>query len=184
MTKLSRDRRTAVERTAYHEAGHAVAACLLHRAFKYATILPGGSGVMRSDGHVCLTKLRTDFHHEPVPSPRSRRRIEREIIFLGAGDAAEWCLPGRHDRSGARWDKDRALELAAHVCDEPKESRAYVEWLWMRSRNLINETRNWSAVKAVAAALLIHQQLAAREIRRIVAEAQRAREKEIINDEY
>jgi ATP-dependent Zn protease len=89
------DRRT---RTAYHEAGHAVACLKLGRGFLCVTIVPDQD----SDGEVKRTK---------APKSKSERWLEREVLISLAGLAAEKRYVGRTDWKGARSDTSQASDL-------------------------------------------------------------------------
>ncbi len=94
--------------TAYHEAGHAVAAYLLKRSFNYVTIVPDEE--KGSLGHVRFRGFGENFDPAFDYSPQMRLRLEREIICSLAGDAAESIHLGR--RIGGSYGAGRCLPLA------------------------------------------------------------------------
>src|SRR5215813_13458165 len=84
----------------YHEAGHAVASCVLGIRFKYVSVVPGKSG--RGKGRIKLYPLKNNPPWET---------IDREGVLTQAGPAAQACwvrylLGGRgpyEDRDPSRW---------------------------------------------------------------------------------
>jgi ATP-dependent Zn protease len=85
------------EATAYHEAGHAVAALVYGLAVRAATIIPA-PGVTRSVGHANPSRgIQLDFDD----SPRARRRAETSIIVCLAGPAAQRRYSARSSYYGA-----------------------------------------------------------------------------------
>ena len=81
---MARRQRTMRVRSAYHEAGHAVACYLLGRRFKRVTIVPDHE----SHGKVFPHRLR-NFHPDTSTTLRTRQRIETEITILFAGGLTE-----------------------------------------------------------------------------------------------
>jgi ATP-dependent Zn protease len=75
-----------IERTAYHEAGHAVASYHLHVAFSYISITPDED----SWGRVKHPKL-SNFKPEWDDSPREQ--IAQETYLLLAGQVRRESLP-------------------------------------------------------------------------------------------
>ena len=79
------------ERTAYHEAGHAVMALALGRPVDHVSIRPDAQRL----GHC-------DFR-KPVFRP-SEDWLEREMLISLAGPAAEGLFAGEYDEVGAAFD--------------------------------------------------------------------------------
>jgi ATP-dependent Zn protease len=98
-----------LERTAYHEAGHAVAACIYHRRFRHATIVPNKE--QGSLGHCLYTELH-NFHPDMEQDRRTLAWIEREILVGLAGATALAHLTGRLTWEGASSDWRDAYDLA------------------------------------------------------------------------
>lgn len=133
---------TREERTAYHEAGHAVAHFFVGHPAKRATIIPdeaeGTLGHVQAwasralganlSGEVSyreedpmrlargLPSRRLGSDGKPVPRERSEawieRRVQLEIMTLLAGGIAEKRAGGRANHVGARSDREKANELA------------------------------------------------------------------------
>ena len=102
---------TKPEEVAYHEAGHAVAACLRPRALgvRSVSIEPGRT-----------TEGRTHRLIDPNTRPPklNLQRTVDEIVVLLAGPQAEERFAGHSDEDGARSDYERALSLAQR-CARP-----------------------------------------------------------------
>ena len=166
---IRRQSRKQLESTAYHEAGHAVAALALGRGVKCVSIVPGEEIL----GHCAHHKLRS-FQPDIHTNGRTLRRIEQSILILLAGGEAEAKFRGRHNHIGAERDYQDAIDLAMCVFGSEEETEAYLRWLLIRARNLITSLVNWPIVEHVAAELLARKTLNGREMRE---EYQIAREK-------
>ena len=105
MTYRARARRV---RTAYHEAGHAIAAFELGVPFREVSI----AATTDSWGHLLSTPLRLREPDVYTMSPRTRDRLERRIIVGLAGREGNRLLTGRYDHRGAGNDYQQAGEIA------------------------------------------------------------------------
>lgn len=160
-------RPSRIERTAYHEAGHAVAAYVRRLRFTSISIIPYRG-----------TLGRCEFSETPViidlKSPRighARRRVETLIIVSLAGVIAECLLTGRNNWRGAHADLHDAADYAAYVTGSEDELGAYVRWLWEHTRMLLAAPPCWLAVQGLAAALLEDRHIGERRARAIISEA-------------
>lgn len=154
----------SVELTAYHEAGHAVAAVVLRVGAVYASIVP--DAVMGTVGHV---------KHLGWPGPppdvegdlaRVRRHAEPRIILALAGVVAEKRHHGRrHNWIGANSDLRAATDLMGHFVS-PRQLQAYTDWMWARTEDLVELW--WPQIEAVATALLDRRTMRGREIREVM----------------
>lgn len=92
MRKASNQKR--LEKTVYHEAGHAVMCYHLHVRFAYVTIIPEEN---------CLRNVTypesyfENFHPDYDNSPKVVARCEKRILVLMAGQVAEKLFSGRHN---------------------------------------------------------------------------------------
>ena len=162
MAKSKRARRfTGEERTAYHEAGHAV----LRHYLEYAgtnsrvTIKPNAD----SRGHVLVypeKSFRPDLKYD------LRKIVDRITVCL-AGNAAIKKLTGRWDNIGAEDDYHQAAGFALYVTgDGGDEVNALVRWLQIRAAGVVNN--QWPYIEAVAAALLERKTLNGKEVREVI----------------
>src|SRR5437867_3805113 len=88
MTNLPQDSRTkTLTATAYHEAGHAVAAYFLGVRLKSVTIEPGDDSAVRTH-HQDLIDKRIEY--EEI-TDRTRLNIERTVMICLAGQEAQKC---------------------------------------------------------------------------------------------
>jgi hypothetical protein len=138
-----------LEATAYHEAGHAVAAWRLgYRPISASITTPEDSV-----GEVS--------HESPFPgdnlefdaSDLARLRVERAIIIRLAGPVAQKRY---RQTSWRRWhggaDYAVASDLALRVCGSGAIASAFLKWLDLRAERLIEE--HWPAVERLATALI------------------------------
>jgi len=154
-------------RTAYHEAGHAVAAHRLGYRLLCASIrekptdpdeLPG---IKR--GYVCYDAIPT-HQKKPREIAIDRARIAMAGVIAGGIRAGSRYKAWDWDEFGGRataGDDDleemkRFLEDAGIPLEEQRQP--YLN-LRIRTRRLLATLRNWAAVNAVAEALLRHETL-------------------------
>ena len=153
------------EATAYHEAGHAIAAWNLGYRPTTASIVPGGDLV----GEV--------RHENPFPgidfefdgSDMTRLKIERAIIICLAGPIAQKRY---RQSSWRRWhgaaDYAAATELALRACGSSEIANAFLKWLGLRANSLVED--HWNAIERIAIELLKRSTLAHEEIELLVLE--------------
>src|SRR5258708_24275848 len=136
---------------AYHEAGHAAAALVVGRRFRYVTIKPDLED--ESLGH-CQFTHRWPRHLDPATasSERLERYVRKCVICALAGDTAETQFRARHNWVGGSDDWESAMKYAEAVTESTEERDAYVGWLWIRTQQLL--ARELPAITALAEALL------------------------------
>jgi hypothetical protein len=158
MTKNSK-KPTAVERAAYHEAGHAVMAYLSRRRFCYVTIDQNELDEV-TRGFVRVSRLKSSWNDICCSGgSQARATIEREIKITIAGEAAEALLAGRNNWVGAKQDIEKCYDFCGSQCGSMEESDAYLKWLWLRVQNKLKLPLNWACVQALAGALLKHRRI-------------------------
>jgi hypothetical protein len=159
---------TKLERAAYHEAGHAVASYLVHRRLACVSIVPNPDD--NTLGRCEYRNLAT-FKPDAPLTCRFRSQIEKLITVLLAGAMAERLRTGRIYRKGSDDDMTQAYDAAMCLFDEDKEARAFVDWLWERTRNLIGFEPHWAAVEALAKELRERRFIGERLARQIIRQA-------------
>lgn len=155
-----------LKKTAYHEAGHAVASYELHIPFTYITIIPEEDSL----GHVKHPELH-NFNPEWDNSLRVIDRAERMIICSFAGQVAEWKFSNRHNWKGSGEDWHRAIGLASHFVGNDEVLQKYVDYLWARAKTLFNAPWLWAAVEVVVRKLLTRKKMSNRLTRKIIRKA-------------
>jgi hypothetical protein len=141
--------------TAHHEAGHAVAAYVLGRAFTRVSIRPDGETLGRCSFRPPGDWFRPDERIDGL----TRRRIEERIMISLAGPEAEALYSGRYDGDAAQEDVERAFQHACFVTTGESEAWAYLEWLRLRTLNLMNRDGFWASVEELARELLRHEEV-------------------------
>jgi hypothetical protein len=156
-----------LESTAYHEAGHMVAAFHLGVPIRQATIVPG-------DGYLGKVKHQPLFPPIEIEAGDTRRieaKISKRIIICLAGPAAQ----RRHRRSSWRlWHGKGDYETAADLAQtlnsgDEKATDAYLKWLSLRAERLIDH--DWPLVTACAERLMSRKTLSRREVLQVIEEA-------------
>jgi len=98
-----------LKKTAYHEAGHAVAACEYRRKFSYVTIAPEEDSL----GHVLYQHLGKNFHPEYDEMSKVRAKLEKAILISLAGHAAERIFSGKNNWLGSSNDIHSVVDYAS-----------------------------------------------------------------------
>jgi Peptidase family M41 len=158
-------RQAQLTRTAYHEAGHAVMAHLVHRRILTATIVPNpDDGTL---GH-CACGPVPAFNPDRRWDSRTRHTAERLIRIQLAGGLAEKVYTGRHYWTQADRDLRAAYQLAHYAMGEGKGLELYMRWMRHDTEVIIRHPWNWLCIEAVAGALLEHRTLSGRALRAII----------------
>jgi hypothetical protein len=167
---VTKRERTKLERTAYHEAGHAVAAYVLHRALGHVSIEPERGSL----GHMKTRRFEESFQPDAEVKRGTRERLEKEIMVCLAGPIAERRFVGRLRQDtivGASRDFNDAARCADCLCGNSEETDAYLAWLSVRATNLIKLAWHWRAIQTLAEALLEHRRIGHRKVREIIKQA-------------
>jgi hypothetical protein len=154
-------------RTAYHEAGHAVASFLTGAAIQAVSIVPEGDDL----GSVTHRPFPKWFQPDVEGDARHRHLIERRIVVLFAGKEAERRYSGRVSPGVAASDYRTAVNLATYVADG-EQTGPFCEWLRVRAKCLVT-MHYWPLVEAVAAELLKRRRLTGKQVREIIRAAMR-----------
>lgn len=151
-------KRTTRERTAYHEAAHAVAAFSYHKRLHKVSIKSdhdaGLLGYVKSPSGIGEAMTHGD-------AGRYLRLITEQVAILLAGVVAEReHALGWHAWAGAASDRSNALGLALRILSHD-EAPAYMKWLMVRTQNLVKW--RWPAIEAMAQELLLRDEMSGAE---------------------
>jgi hypothetical protein len=158
---VKRKRRKPLEATAYHEAGHAVAAFVMGRSVRKISIVPDPAA--NSLGSVHGYRWRGENPETSTNYERMLVRVQIQIIRDLAGGEAEARFTGRRNHIGEMNDRASANHLMGYICTSPKEEEAMWKWLTLRTRGLIGLRWNW--IQAIAKELLKKKELTGAEAR-------------------
>lgn len=149
---------TTLEKTAYHEAGHAVTALHLGMKFKYVTIVPDLE--KGSVGHIRHQRGLTEHAVDNI----SRDKLEKHLKCTLAGNAVEKKLTGRYDNVGASGDHEFAADLVFRVFGSPEIANAYLKYISLATTALVNTDHIWEIIEKVAQQLLERKTLTQDEV--------------------
>jgi hypothetical protein len=151
--------------TAYHEAGHAVAAIRLRTGIRHATIVQGQDtlGHVTGGGARWLVEMRR--------GRLSASRTNAKIVEYLAGEEAARRHTGRRKLVGGRHDHQNAVEIACAVYGHNPSTLIYLRWMALRTREFLEQWDVWLEVKAVAAAFLRRRTLRGTDTRKITRSA-------------
>ena len=158
-----------LERTAYHEAGHAVMANILRRRFHFITIDPEKLDE-NTEGLVKMVHSNKLLETIEFGGFDSQTLTEKQIKITLGGEVACELLVGSKSRHLSQ-DVQVSLHLAQSQCGNAEEADAYLNWLWLSVRNRLRLQHNWVCVQAVAKALMKHKTLSYRTAREIIRNA-------------
>lgn len=164
-------RMTALERTAIHEAGHAVSSVINRVAFNYVTIEPdpevGSLGHIKHPPH--SKQFCEDVGQGSLTLAR-RDQVECEVIVCLAGAAAINVVRQRYAWKGTSSDREGVVDLLSASCG-PEDLSAYFNWLCIRSFAQMKFPVHSAAVRAVADKLLERRRLGSKAVRKIIADS-------------
>jgi ATP-dependent Zn protease len=166
-TKSSRKLRVSERATAYHEAGHAVAAFFLNLSIgrRGVTIVPNKQEHTLGAAHV-LRQLRAN--PEYAMPPRTHVRIEKIAVMCLAGDAAERKFSPRR-KFGGEQDIRNAVDLLDYLSGSQQITQARLKVADLEARQFVK--LHWKQIVAVAKALLKHKTLTAQQVREVILRA-------------
>jgi Peptidase family M41 len=162
-------RNSRLRSTAYHEAGHAMAAFVQGIRFRYVTIIPDSDNW----GHFQKFSSRLSEEGWYDTSPLVRDRLERHIVVGLAGREAQRLITRRYDHRGASSDYRNALNLVVHLVGSSEEANAYFRWLQVRAHKLVSAPFRRPLLDALAVALLERQTIDGKEAATIMIKAGR-----------
>jgi ATP-dependent Zn protease len=148
------------EVTAYHEAGHAVAALALGRPVQRVSI--------RANEEY----LGTCHFGKGVFRP-SEDWLEREMLIALAGIAAEGRHTGRFDWDAAGRDRAYAYQLAVQRAGNPRQAERLITRMLSKTEYLLGRDGNWRAVEMIAAALMRGEVISGRAARHLFEQSNR-----------
>lgn len=161
--------KSKLERTAYHEAGHAVVSYWTERAITVVSIKPDKeAGTL---GHVRSMKLKGVWIPDVEPE-RYRKRMEKMIMVNFAGMEAERLIGSRYNWVGASQDWKNATDWAMYLTEgDVDEVPLYLEWLRHKTKRLLQKPYLWHAVEALKEELLKRETIKGKDAKIIIREA-------------
>ena len=153
---------TELERVAYHEAGHALAHCILHMRFKGVSIVANNRSLGRVPGAPFPAWL------ADAGPTKKRSWIEKRIMCTLAGSAVDEILGLSTNASGS--DSVSAHLLASNLLEwkllgNEQEARAFVSGLYQSTKVMMQEQGNWATIEALVRKLLERGRLSAWQVR-------------------
>ena len=149
--------------TAYHEAGHAVAAIENRVKLIRVSIIPDDD----SSGRCNYTYPEWKGSPDSENNSKWRYRLEKLAIGTLSGMAAEGLYLGHDPEDGYEDDQHRAICYLSYLTGSNEELGAYFEWIKRRARGLVRTPIVRLTIEAVAEVLLDKQVLSGTEVRAI-----------------
>jgi hypothetical protein len=154
--------------TAWHEAGHAVAALVLGRSVIEVTVVPSENRYRPDLGHCRHDPVFFDPRSLPPLGAGDRERLEEETIISLAGPAVSseklrcpkgMPSPWRYDDWAQAYRKADHLARSLCVPYSRAGTKQYLVWLYGRAKAIIYHKPHWEAVRSVAKALVARRTL-------------------------
>jgi ATP-dependent Zn protease len=141
--------------TAYHEAGHAVAAWTFGMRFKRVTIVPKDDSL----GSLTLSMWGTSVSPDLLSTDDAEdvEYIRRRIVVSLAGGLAEEVLTGAPNDTMRSHDLHSAVDLAGYVTRSLEDMEEYLDSASLSASEVVRG--NWAVIEALAGALLEHRTL-------------------------
>lgn len=100
-----------------------------------------------------MNLIRRQVKRYPKWTDAEVRTVEREkrILSIFAGLIAQNLFTGKRGGRGA--DYPYAKTLAARIAPEERERKAYLDWLWIRAQNLLDDPSSKAAIQTLALTL-------------------------------
>jgi ATP-dependent Zn protease len=150
-----------IERTAYHQAGHAVVAAHLGFPIETVSITPGrcthrsAAWLQRTPKELVLDTLAS-----------WARTHNQAVVFLAGGLAATIFDPAAPPETDRGDDFASATDLMLALAAEGMERQALKAYLRCRTENVVQ--RCWKAIQTTAAGLLQHGTISGEELSRVL----------------
>ena len=148
----------------FHEAGHAVVSHVLDgRAFTLVTIVPTDE----CKGRVQYEPMPEWFQPDVDLSPEAEALIRTEVITFFAGSFAQGPIDGDTEAEDSSWgDFIKAHNLASYATGSNDDLETYLKECEQEAERLVKN--HWSAIEALAFALLAKGTLTGDEARAII----------------
>lgn len=146
-----------LELTAYHEAGHAVAAVMFRRKLVTISIVPNDDNV----GRCRYASLRRDFHPDWDTSRKTQGRLEALAMCSLAGyAAASWGAKSRRrGRERCDFDFHNVVNYLSYVHPERRVLDAYIGYLTEATFAKLRAPGPRLAIRELAKELLSKQEV-------------------------
>lgn len=167
-------RPTREECTAYHEAGHAIAAIRFGKPIVKVSIVT--SVDTNNFGHVEFRPMPPAMAEALENGSASLRVcdwIEKEAIVYFAGGIAEATFKGHKKNLGTWGDHHGLVDLVGRICGSIEETEALAKLLFIRAKQFVTAPHNWPIIEHFAKTLLIEKEMSGRRARIAYREALR-----------
>lgn len=158
---------TKLKLTAYHEAGHAIMAYCLHRRILHVSIIPEGDTL----GHLQRGHGQNLERVESVTSLRIRASVEKKAMVSWGGNVAEYLLSKKKHRTVSEQDEMDIFYGLLDLSSSVEEAGAYSDWLWYRTKAMLQLSWHWAATQALAKELYHHRYIGGKRVRQIIKES-------------
>ena len=164
----------ALESTAYHEAGHAVAAYQLGQLVKSATIIPNDDlfGSVSTDPYFSGNEWDQLIGVEPEDiSGDMQQRLENDVLVSLVGPAAQKRFnPFGYRKFHGEQDRKIAMNWLEKLEGDNKILGHYFRMFDLRAHNFVQRSPNWGLICHLAETLLAKPTLTGDEVKSVILE--------------
>jgi len=159
--------------TAYHEAGHCVAAIIHGQTIRYVTIIPGKRKNAR--GQVMVGRMLIRRPKLPQSTEQKQAELNGHLMGCYAGIICESAATGKPvEASSGADDHKAAVAMATALLGngiDPATVQIALRGLYLQTLEFFTSQEVLRAVKGVANALIARRALTGGEVKRLVFQA-------------
>ncbi len=161
-------RTKALQSTACHEAGHAVAAWRLGVRTKSLSIIPKVDSLGQHVHHPYLGGINLEWDG----GARAQRRAENMALVSCAGPAAQRRFSPKGFRNyHAEGDWHQAIDLLSCLSGDAEVLSAYFKLIDLQAQKFVAAPFLWELIESLAEALLDRHRLTGKEVRAVIADS-------------
>jgi ATP-dependent Zn protease len=159
----------ALEKTAYHEAGHIVAAYLMGHELTSVTIIPSENALGVAKSHPFTDDF--DVEKFSLYDIKDYNLLFKLLVSSCAGQVAAHIASGRKDKIGCYDDYEQVTELMFKFNLDDEMIKSLYKSSEIYTRQILEYQEVWELVESIAKKLLVKKELNHDDIFSIIEES-------------